>query len=67
MPIINVTLVEGRDEQRVRDFIREVARVASATLDAPMSSIRVMVTELPPQRFAVGDVLKSDNDSGAAR
>ncbi len=60
MPIIQVTLVQGRDEEKVQRFIRAVARVAHAELDAPMSAIRVMVNEVPPQRFAVGDVLKSD-------
>lgn len=65
MPIIQVTLVQGRDEQKVQRFIRELAKVAHAELDAPMSAIRVMVTEVPPQRFAVGNVLKSDPVEGS--
>ncbi|MCL7715176.1 tautomerase family protein [Stenotrophomonas mori] len=65
MPIIQVTLVQGRDEAKVQGFIREVARVAHAELGAPMSAIRVMVNEVAPQRFAVGDVLKSDPATGA--
>ena len=64
MPIIQVTLVQGRDEQKVQRFIRELAKVAHAELEGPMSAIRVMVTEVPPQRFAVGDVLKSDPVEG---
>ena len=64
MPIIQVTLVQGRDEQKVQRFIRELAKVVHVELDAPMSAIRVMVTEVPPQRFAVGDVLKSDPVEG---
>ncbi len=63
MPIIHVTLVQGRPEEKVQRFIREVARVASETLDAPLQSVRVMVDEVPPQRFAVGDRLKSDPPS----
>lgn len=63
MPIIHVTLVAGRDEAKVQDFIREVARVASRTLDAPLQTVRVMVDEVPPSRFAVGDTLKSDSAS----
>ncbi|MBB3342865.1 tautomerase family protein [Luteimonas sp. RC10] len=60
MPIIQITLVEGRDTARVERCIREVARVASETLDAPLASIRVMVNEVPANRFAVGTTLKSD-------
>lgn len=60
MPIIQVTLVAGRSESDVQNFIREVARVAHTTLHAPLNTVRVMVNEVPPTRFAVGDVLKSD-------
>lgn len=60
MPIIHVTLVAGRSEGDVQNFIREVARVAHRTLHAPLSTVRVMVNEVPASRFAVGDVLKSD-------
>ncbi|MCD9030660.1 tautomerase family protein [Luteimonas sp. Y-2-2-4F] len=60
MPLIHVTLVEGRDDARVEAFIREVARTAARTLDAPLSSVRVWVDEVPAARFAVGDRLKSD-------
>ncbi len=66
MPIIQVTLVEGRDDARVQAFIRAVARAAHEQLGAPMQTIRVMVNEVPPQRFAVGDRLKSDPPEGGA-
>lgn len=60
MPIIQVTLVEGREEEVVENFIREIARTAAETLDTPLSTIRVMVNSVPPNHFAVGDKLKSD-------
>jgi 4-oxalocrotonate tautomerase len=60
MPIIQVTLVEGRAEEKIQQFIRQVARVASETLNAPIQTVRVMVNEVPPTRFAVGERLKSD-------
>lgn len=61
MPIIQITLVAGRSAEQIDECIREVARTASRTLAAPIETVRVMVTELPPSRFAVGDRLKSDN------
>lgn len=60
MPIIQVTLVAGRPEETVQEFIREVALTAHRVLDAPIESVRVMVDEVPPTRFAVGTRLKSD-------
>lgn len=62
MPIIQVTLVEGRDDAVVENFIREVAQTAARTLEAPLPSVRVMVNTVPPNHFAVGDRLKSEQD-----
>ena len=60
MPIIQVKLVEGRENEKVERFIKELAKVAHETLDAPYQSIRVMVNEVPASRFAVGEKLKSE-------
>ncbi|MGJ3508772.1 tautomerase family protein [Enemella sp. A6] len=60
MPIINVTLVEGRPDAHVEAFIKRVAEVAAEELHAPLETVRVMVNEVPKTRFAVGNVLKSE-------
>lgn len=60
MPIIQMTLVKGRSDEMIEECVREVARTVSRTLNAPLESVRVMVTEVPPNHFAVGDRLKSD-------
>lgn len=64
MPIIHVTLVEGRPDAKVEEFIREVAFTAHRVLDAPIETVRVMVHEVPPDRFAVGGRLKSEAPPG---
>ena len=65
MPIVQITLVEGRPTERVEQCIKEVAETVSRTLDAPLASIRVMVYDVPPNRFAVGTTLKSEAKSDA--
>ncbi|MQA05757.1 MAG: 4-oxalocrotonate tautomerase [Streptosporangiales bacterium] len=60
MPILQLTLVQGRDEETIQNCVREVARTVARTLDAPLSTVRIAVQEVPPTRFAVGDELKSD-------
>jgi len=60
VPIVQITLVEGRDDQVVARCIKEVARTVSASLGAPLETVRVVVTEVPADRWAVGDVLKSE-------
>jgi len=60
MPIIQMTMVEGRDSKVVEDCMKKVAQTVSESLDAPLSSIRVVVNEVPASRFAVGTTLKSE-------
>lgn len=62
MPIIQMTLVKGRDPEVISNCVREVARCASEHLSAPLETVRVMVTEVEPSQFSVGDRLKSDNE-----
>lgn len=61
MPIIQVTLIAGRPTEHVESFIKRVAEVASEELHAPIETVRVMVNEVQPNRFAVGTKLKSEN------
>lgn len=47
MPIIHVNLIEGRSKEKVSEVIRNITTTVSETLDAPVESIRVLVTEIP--------------------
>jgi 4-oxalocrotonate tautomerase len=64
MPIIQITLVAGRSDEKIERCIKEVAETVSRTLEAPKETIRIMVNEVPPSRFAVGDRLKSETLPG---
>ena len=61
MPIIQITLVEGRDTELMSECVREVARTVSRVLDAPLPSIRVFVHLTSPALFAVGDKTKLES------
>lgn len=60
MPIIQITMLEGRDQETIETCIRNVARTVHESLGVPLTSIRVVVNEVPKNRFAVGDTLKSE-------
>jgi 4-oxalocrotonate tautomerase len=60
MPIIQISLVEGRDNKVIEDCIRNVATTVSESLNAPIETVRVVINEVPANRFAVGTRLKSD-------
>lgn len=60
MPIVQITILEGRDQEKIEQCIRNVAKTIHESLDAPLSSIRVIVNEVPKNHFGVGDKLKSE-------
>ncbi|WP_045515043.1 tautomerase family protein [Neobacillus niacini] len=64
MPVIQMTLVQGRDNEVIETCIKNVARTVAESLNAPIESVRVIVNEVPANRFAVGTLLKSEKGKG---
>ncbi|QED47780.1 tautomerase family protein [Cytobacillus dafuensis] len=60
MPIIQISMLEGREQKTIEQCIRNVAQTVHESLSVPLSSIRVVVYEVPKNHFAVGDKLKTD-------
>ncbi|NKQ52523.1 4-oxalocrotonate tautomerase [Amycolatopsis sp. K13G38] len=56
MPIIEVTLAEGRTPAQLRELIHQLTEAAHRAIDAPLPSIRVILRETPATHFAAGDV-----------
>lgn len=63
MPIVNITLVQGRDEDTVKECMREVARTVHRTLGAPMDTIRVLVSQIPASQWGVGERTRDEIDA----
>lgn len=63
MPIINMTLIEGRSDERKRAMYRAVTEAVHETLGAPKESVRIIVNEVPPADFAVAGEPKSGPSS----
>jgi 4-oxalocrotonate tautomerase len=62
MPIIDVTLIEGRDPETKRALMAALSDAAARTLGVPLATVRVILRELPAAHFSVGGVPKSDRD-----
>ncbi|MCW2844874.1 MAG: 4-oxalocrotonate tautomerase [Nocardioides sp.] len=56
MPLIEVTLVEGRSPEQLRDLISGLTQAASAAVGAPVGNVRVVIREVPATHWAAGDV-----------
>ncbi|WP_295700111.1 tautomerase family protein [Lapillicoccus sp.] len=64
MPIVDITLTEGRAPESLRAMISAVTAAVSETLATPVTSIRVIVREVPSTHFAAGDVTIAERAAG---
>ena len=58
MPIVEVTLVEGRSKEQKRALVKEVTDAVVSSIGAPIEAVRVIIREIPPEHFAVAGVPK---------
>ena len=54
MPLVEITMIEGRPPERKRALIREVTDAVEHALEAPRPSIRVVIREVPAAHWGVG-------------
>lgn len=62
MPLVEVTMSEGRDPAAVRALIHEIHGAVERSLGAPAHSIRVIVREVPRTHWAAGDQTLAERD-----
>lgn len=56
MPLIQVTLVEGRTPEQLRSLISKLTAAVVDSIGAPKEAIRVVLNEVPSTHWAAGDV-----------
>ncbi|MFI6984094.1 2-hydroxymuconate tautomerase [Embleya sp. NPDC050154] len=56
MPLVEVTLVEGRTPKQLRALIGGITDAVEQTIGAPRCNIRVILREVPATHWASGDV-----------
>jgi 4-oxalocrotonate tautomerase len=67
MPVIDVTLVQGRSPERLQALVRALTVAAADSLDAPIESVRIILREVPPTHFAAGGVTIAERSSSAQK
>ena len=63
MPIFEVTLLEGRNLEQKRALTESVTAATVSALGVKPEQVRIIIREVPAQHFAVGGVLKADNEA----
>lgn len=62
MPIMEVTMLEGRGPEQKRAFTAAVTEAAVTTLGVKPEQVRIIIREIPAEHFIVGGISKADRD-----
>jgi 4-oxalocrotonate tautomerase len=65
MPMIEVTLGEGRSPEQLRALITSLTTATMEAIGAPKQSIRVILREVPRTHFAAGNQTLAERDSSS--
>jgi 4-oxalocrotonate tautomerase len=65
VPLVEINLLAGRPPEKIRELIHQVHAAVQTSLDAPPENIRVIVREVPPEHWAVGDVTKAEQQEAS--
>ncbi len=63
MPIVEVTLAEGRPPEKIRALITAVTDAVCASVAAPKANVRVVIREVPRTHWAAGDITLAERAS----
>lgn len=56
MPLVEITLVEGRSAEQLRALVSATTEAVVASIAAPKANVRVVIREVPATHWAAGDV-----------
>lgn len=60
MPFVHVELVSGRSDEQLKAMMSDITTAVEKNTGAPRESIKVIVTEMEPNRFMDGGTLRSE-------
>jgi 4-oxalocrotonate tautomerase len=64
MPLVEVTLTQGRSAAQLRSLIHELHEAVVRAVDAPPAAVRVIVREVPTANWASGDETIEERRAG---
>lgn len=60
MPIVNIHLIEGRTLEQKRALVENVTKAICESVDAPPESVRIILSDMKKQDYAVAGQLYCD-------
>ncbi|MGB5599706.1 MAG: 2-hydroxymuconate tautomerase [Thiothrix litoralis] len=63
MPLIQVTMIQGRTPEQKNAFFAQVTAVAAETLGVKPEQVRVVINEVPAEHWCIGGLSKAVIDA----
>lgn len=61
MPIIQVQVLEGRSDEKIKDLVAGITQTAVETLGVKPEQVRVIVQPIPHKYWSVGGITKESD------
>ncbi|TMU87147.1 4-oxalocrotonate tautomerase [Bacillus sp. BHET2] len=61
MPIIQVQVLEGRSDEKIKDLVAGITKTAVETLGVKPEQVRVIVQPIPHKYWGVGGITKESD------
>ncbi|MCI1284147.1 2-hydroxymuconate tautomerase [Lacticaseibacillus songhuajiangensis] len=63
MPLVHIELIAGRSQEQLKQLCADVTAAVVKNTGAPAEHVHVVLSEMAKDRYAVGGVLKSDEEA----
>ena len=60
MPIVNLNILEGRDQDAKRALVKNVTNAICESIDVPPEKVRIIINEMKNDDYAVAGTLVVD-------
>ena len=66
MPLVEITIIEGRTSAQKSALITQVTDAVETAISSPRQAIRVAIRELPAEHWAIGGVSIAESRAAQA-
>jgi len=63
MPLVQISMLPGRSAQQKRALLAEVTEAVVRTCKVAPDAVRVLITEIPAEHWAVAGVSRAESDA----
>ncbi len=63
MPLVQISMLPGRSAEQKRALLAEVTEAVARTCKVAPEAVRVLITEIPAEHWAVAGISRAESDA----